>query len=251
MLILNIPHSSTKLLFRKCFLKDINLKNELLALTDFYTNKLYCYKNSKRVVAKFSRFVIDTERFWDNNLESMSKVGMGAIYTHGINGNRIKDLSLLNHTELAMLKNIYDKHHELLEKYTSYSLRKYGKAVIVDCHSFTGNDLKFQQHLLKKDVKKPEICIGFENYHLPENILSFIKDYFKNFDIKFNYPYSGSIVPIKYYNTNSNVISFMMETRRDMYMNETTGEIIEAKFDRLSEIYTDFFTKLDNFLYYL
>jgi N-formylglutamate amidohydrolase len=244
MLILNIPHSSTKLLFKKAFIK--NIADDLLQHTDLHTDKLYDYKDAKKVVAKYSRFVVDTERFWDDELEIMAKVGMGALYINGLNGDKIRNLSLLNEIELKKIKNIYDRHHKLLEKYVEQELNKNGKAIIIDCHSFSSNVLAMEKDLIKENIKKPEIDIGFDEFHINLKLLDLIKNYFKDFDLKFNYPYSGSIVPTKYYNKNKNVISFMIETRRDLYMDEKTGELKLENFKNLKKIYKEFFDLLSN-----
>ncbi len=47
-----------------------------------------------------------------------------------------------------------------------------------------------------------------------------------NFTVKYNEPFKGSIVPLKYLNKNKNVQSIMIEVRRDLYMNEKTGKKI-------------------------
>ena len=38
-----------------------------------------------------------------------------------------------------------------------------------------------------------------------------------------NRPFAGSLVPMRYYQTNRNVWSIMVEVRRDLYMDERTG----------------------------
>ena len=43
--------------------------------------------------------------------------------------------------------------------------------------------------------------------------------------VKFNTPFSGSLVPNKYYQKNNLVESLMIEVNRGLYMNEENGEI--------------------------
>ena len=45
-----------------------------------------------------------------------------------------------------------------------------------------------------------------------------------NFTVKYNAPFKGSIVPLKFYNKDKEVQSIMIEIRRDLYMNEKSGE---------------------------
>ncbi|PIU09079.1 MAG: hypothetical protein COZ85_04165 [Candidatus Moranbacteria bacterium CG_4_8_14_3_um_filter_34_16] len=92
--ICNIPHSSTIIpeQFQKDFLIDGDvLQKETLELADLYTEELFepLIKNFSRIVSKISHLVVDTERFDNDNLETMSKVGMGALYEKSTKGKLI------------------------------------------------------------------------------------------------------------------------------------------------------------------
>ena len=52
--------------------------------------------------------------------------------------------------------------------------------------------------------------------------MNYLKDL--NFTVKYNEPFKGSIVPLKFYNKDKRVQSLMIEVRRDLYMDEKSGE---------------------------
>jgi len=69
------------------------------------------------------------------------------------------------------------------------------------------------------------ICIGVEGFHSPfkseADILQLCRRH--DFDAKVNSPFAGSIVPSNFWGKDDRVRSFMIEARRDLYMNEQTG----------------------------
>ena len=95
-LIANIPHSSTYVppLIKESFvLNDDDLKRELLKMTDRYVDELFsCVPDigGISVVYRYSRMVVDPERFEDDRKEEMSRKGMGVIYTKTSNGNKLR-----------------------------------------------------------------------------------------------------------------------------------------------------------------
>ena len=95
-LILNIPHSSTRITGMNPFPRFSNwatgaafmqmLHNELLPMTDWYTDELFINGIGIPIVAPISRLICDTERFRNDADEPMSKIGMGVCYrtTHDL-----------------------------------------------------------------------------------------------------------------------------------------------------------------------
>jgi N-formylglutamate amidohydrolase len=75
-------------------------------------------------------------------------------------------------------------------------------------------------------MDRPEICIGTDNFHTSEKLKNLFGELFEglNFTVKYNEPFKGSIVPLKFYNKEIRVQSIMIEVRRDLYMNEQSGE---------------------------
>ena len=70
------------------------------------------------------------------------------------------------------------------------------------------------------------ICTGTYAFHTPTEISTALVNFFENADLSvaIDRPFSGSIVPMKYWQKEPNVKSVMIEIRRDLYMNEDTGE---------------------------
>jgi N-formylglutamate amidohydrolase len=80
-LILHIPHSSTIIPLKDGFVSNpTKIEQEIIKLTDWYTDDLFDSLIDHKIVAPFSRIFCDVERFADDELEIMSKVGMGVLY---------------------------------------------------------------------------------------------------------------------------------------------------------------------------
>ena len=79
-LILHIPHASKNIPFKKGFvIDDTKIKEDIIKLTDWYTDDLFSSKIDTQIVASFSRVFCDVERFSDDSQEEMFKLGMGAL----------------------------------------------------------------------------------------------------------------------------------------------------------------------------
>lgn len=73
-------------------------------------------------------------------------------------------------------------------------------------------------------MPRPDICIGADEYHTPQKLTDIIKLQFESlgYSVEINSPFSGSIVPSKYYKQDKRVVSIMIEVNRKLYMNEET-----------------------------
>ena len=103
-------------------------------------------------------------------------------------------------------------------------LAKHNKCLIIDCHSFSSFG---QDYELTKDAYRPQICLYADNFHTPKALLDFAKSAFEKagFEVAINTPFAGAITPSKFYEKDSRVSSLMIEVRRDLYMDETTGRL--------------------------
>lgn len=84
--VLHIPHSSRQVAAEErqaIQLDDAALNNELLRMTDAYTDELFPITpvEAGRVVFPLSRLVCDVERFPSTENEPMAARGMGVTYT--------------------------------------------------------------------------------------------------------------------------------------------------------------------------
>jgi N-formylglutamate amidohydrolase len=228
--ILHIPHSSEIIpSFDGYLVTEEELKKEMLKLTDRYTDDLFFSADDEPVVAGFSRIFCDPERFPDDENEIMAQFGMGVLYEKSDEGKVIRAVTpeLREH----IMTHYYWKHHEKLNNAVNSQLAQFGKALIVDCHSYPGIPLKRD---LDQTPNRPDFNIGTDSFHTPEHLIAISADFFKKagYSLGIDWPYKGSIVPMQHYQKNNAVQSIMLEINRVLYMNESTGE----KTERYSEI---------------
>ena len=97
-------------------------------------------------------------------------------------------------------------------------------------------------------MSRPEICIGTDSFHTSKPLKNFLGKLFTgyNFNVKFNDPFKGSIVPKKFYNKDKLVQSVMIEIRRDLYMDEQTGEK-SSNFNEIKNILKKIIIKICNY----
>jgi len=212
-LIFHIPHSSSIIPDKTGYVSDELIETEIEKLTDWYTDIIFDVDNTDKLIADFSRVYCDVERFENDLFEPMAKFGRGFFYTHTDCGKLLRTET--DNNKLSVLK-VYNKHHKKLTELTQTKLNEYGKAIIIDCHSFT--DIPFNTDLDKTE-NRPDICIGTDNFHTPEHLKLFVANKFGElgYSVEINFPYVGTIVPIDYYNKN-NIQSIMIEINRKLYM---------------------------------
>lgn len=226
-MILHIPHSS-KLIptgLRSTFLlTDSELDEELLVMTDAFTDELFSCSAADvaHVVFPVSRLVVDPERFVDEKREPMSKKGMGAIYTKTSRGAPLR-AHLGKADREYLLNEYYNPHHKRLEEAVRDELCEKGVCLIVDCHSFSSRPLP---HEPDQSPERPDICIGTDSYHTPTRLERTTNEFFDKtgYSVGINRPFQGTIVPLVYYGKTGNVMSIMIEVNRSLYIDEGTGD---------------------------
>ena len=177
--IIHIPHASRVIpddVRKFICLDDAALETGLDMLTDHYTDALFSIDHDSISVLQYpvSRYVADPERFSDDNLETMSKRGQGAVYTKTVDGKKLRDGEDHKHRE-HLLNQYYWPHHNRLEELTERALAKHDRALIIDAHSFPVRPLKVD---LDHSLKRPDICIGTDAGHTPDELVQFLMDQF-------------------------------------------------------------------------
>jgi N-formylglutamate deformylase len=212
-MILHIPHSSTDTLNYAIHNKEL----EVLRMTDHFTGDLYTCKNATRVVFGVSRLICDVERFEHDDQEIMSHYGMGVCYTQNAEGQKLRDVS--PDERHYIVEHYYRPHHQRLTDAVDIELSKGDSALIIDCHSFPDTAYYFNQDFEKK---RTDICIGTDKFHTPKVLLEITKKFFlsKGYTVSVDYPYFGTIVPLKHYKKDKRVSSIMIEVNRKLYMDE-------------------------------
>ena len=245
--LLHLPHDSTVIpsADRADYLiSDADLGLEQLRLTDWHTAALYAegLPTDEIVCAEVSRLVVDVERFADDRLERCAAVGMGATYVQTCDGRPLRALTPERRTEL--LDRYYWPHHHRLNEAAAERLTRFGQCVILDAHSFPTGQLPTQV-----GFSAPlEIGVGTQAGHTSPELRALAEDFFRarGFVVGVDIPFSGAIVPNRFFGTEPRVQSLMIEVRRDLYMDESTGERHDG-FTRIQAVLTEFRAELARF----
>lgn len=224
--VLHVPHNSTVIppeVREQFVLDDDELHTEFIRMTDHLTLDLFCGMNSEIpvVVAPFSRLVVDVERFEKDEDEPMAAKGMGAIYMLTSDQKPLRR-SISEKEHRALIDLYYRPHHEKLNRVVEDVLVQHGHCVVLDCHSFPSIPLPYE---LDKKTLRPDICIGTDEFHTPGELSESFVRVFQNagFTVSVNTPFSGALVPLKYYRRDERVFSIMVEVNRLLYCDENTG----------------------------
>ena len=221
-LILHIPHSSVNIPFRDGYIvSDEILQSEILKLTDWHTEDLFHSDEDAMIIAPFSRIFCDPERFPDDEQEVMAQFGMGVLYEKTDNGDVMRIVTL--ELRKKILEDYYWVHHKSLNDTVNNQLIQYGKAVIIDCHSYPEKPI---ERSLDKSTDRPDFNIGTDEYHTPQKLIDISIDFFnqKGYSLGVDWPYTGSIVPLEHYQKTKNVQSIMLEINRRLYLKEDSNE---------------------------
>ena len=221
-LILHIPHSSIEIPLLDGYTSNQEqINQEIIKLTDWYTDELFDSTYDDKIIAPFSRIFCDVERFVDDDFEVMAKVGMGVLYEKFDNGDLLRKVT--PEFKGVVLNNYYWKHHNRLTKIVKDGLKQFNSCLILDCHSFPSSPLT---RALVQDSKTPDFNIGTDSFHTPKHYIEVSKEFFKSkgYSLGVDTPYTGSIVPMEFYQKDQRVSSIMLEVNRRMYLNEPSNK---------------------------
>ena len=226
-----MPHDSTVIpaeVRDQFVLNELDLCQEVIKMTDHQTYDLIarCFSTSQILKFPVSRLVVDVERFESDCDEYMAARGMGVIYksTHDLKPLRRQ---LLTAEREHLISKWYRPHHELLTGAVDKALNEFRRALVIDVHSFPSLPLPYETDLT---AYRPEICIGSDSYHSPREVVDELSRCFQlhGFVVGINTPFSGAIVPAKHYRKDERVQAVMIEIRRDLYLDESTGFLNES-----------------------
>ena len=158
---------------------------------------------------------------------------MGVIY------ERISHGLLLRHpptpsARQRLLDSYYDPHHAALETAVTTALKRHGHCTILDMHSFPSRPLPYE---LDQGCDRPDICLGTDVFHTPERLTEELVRRFsaEGLSVAINRPFSGALVPMRYFRNNDRVTSVMVEVNRRLYLDEVTGKT-GAHFGRIQSV---------------
>lgn len=222
-LIIHVPHSARYIpeeIRQDILLGDTDLEAELNEMTDSLTAEmvLHATANSTKpptlFINKFSRLVIDPERFPDDR-EIMNQVGMGAVYLKTSNGEALRDPKF---DSSYLISSYFAPYARALSDLVSTKLEQHGKALIIDFHSYR-NDRR--PNTVNHGQARPPVCIGTDSFHTPSGLVELVQKEFSRFgETVLNQPYAGTYVPLDFYQNDARVSSIMLENRADLLVDE-------------------------------
>ncbi len=223
-IILHVPHSATFIpddLRKDILLSDQELKAELDEMTDTFTEAIALkaaeLSGSKPwlFINNFSRLVIDPERFPDGR-EAMNSVGMGAVYQKTSIGTQLRNPDPI--LENQLLDAYFHPYAKAISDLVAQRFASLGEVTLVDVHSYRLNQ---HPNAINHGQIRPPICIGTDPFHTPEWLTDGAKSAFSIIGENYlNQPYSGTYVPLDFYEKESKITSLMMETRADTFLTE-------------------------------
>ena len=218
--VLHIPHSSCfipEFLREDIILGDDELKQNFYAFTDWKTDDLFSHPNfSTRIVSDISRMVCDMERFRNDDDEEMAAHGFGAVYINDAFMRPLRNFDKDKRERILQL--YYDPYHKKLENAVDDKIQKFGKCLIIDCHSFSGTPLPYEP---QQDSMRPSFCLGTLEQHTSQQLIDTAVNALKSpeHSVELNYPYAGSMIPLKYIN-DQRVQTIMVEINRTLYQKQ-------------------------------
>lgn len=223
--VLHIPHASRAVPREESddiLLADADLERELTWMTDAYTDELFQpVDRTSAVVFPVSRFVVDPERFEDDSAEPMAARGMGVIYTRTSHGLPLRATPSAQR-RAALLARYYRPHHDALTRHVEAACDRWGRCVVIDCHSFPSKPLPYEPD---RSPDRPDICLGTDDFHTPEWLVAGYEASFRRagLTVARNRPFAGALVPSSHFRRDRRVAALMIEVNRKLYMDEESG----------------------------
>lgn len=234
-LILHVPHNATQLPddFEWHLSREL-LKRDMFRLVDHHTLELFQPLITAGGVAlhnNFCRLYFDPERFADREQESMNQLGMGVFYTHSTDGQRFRETDS-DALYQQRIQDLHQPYHQKLTTLVEEILQRFGKVLIIDCHSYPKEVLPFEQY---PNDPRPQIDIGTWEPPYPHSrreLVTHTRQSFEKSDysVELNAPFKGSLVPTQYIG-DPRVQSIMLEIRRDVYLCEEAYAQAEIQLD--------------------
>jgi N-formylglutamate amidohydrolase len=207
-------------------LDDDELARELLVMTDHHTNRLFWWVvglGGTALINGWSRLVVDPERFDDPAAEPMERVGQGAVYGRTSDGRplRVVDDALRE----RLVDRVYRPWHLALAGLVDEALGSADACLVLDCHSFGTEPLPSEAD---RAPGRPDVCVGTDAFHTPAVLAEALEAALRagGFAVRRDSPFSGALVPLDRYRRDRRVRAVMLEVRRGIYCDETTGELL-------------------------
>ena len=222
--VLHVPHDSTTVpvaVRPQFLLDDAELGRELVRMTDHQTRALFADPSSDTAIvrSRFSRLVMDVERFPNDRDEPIAARGMGAVYTVTSQLTPLRR-RLCDGEREALMDAYYHPHHQRLEEAVSAALDRHGRCLVIDCHSFPSLALPYE--LAAPAKVRPDICIGTDDFHTSRELADAFVPAFRigGWTVGVDDPFPGALVPGGRYRKDKRVEAVMVEVNRRLYLRE-------------------------------
>lgn len=247
--IFHIPHDSVciPVAVREQFtLNDQALRQEIVEMTDHCTLDLFATNvPAEQIVrAPVSRLVVDVERFGDDSLEPMAALGMGVVYGSTSRGAALRHpISPIQRQSL--IDHWYHPHHRRLTMAVDRALGQWGRALVLDAHSFPSIPLPYE---LDRRLPRPQVCLGTDAFHTAKSLEMAMESAFESlgFSTAINNPFSGALVPMQFYQRDCRVAAVMVEINRALYLDELSGRPSNSFTDVSQQIRSALSTAIDS-----
>ncbi len=239
--IIHVPHSARLIptdIREPILLSNQELESELNEMTDSLTAEMVLHATANLEVSptlfinKFSRLVIDPERFPDER-EVMNKVGMGAVYLKTSTGKQLRSPDFVGR---ELIENYFDPYAKALTDLVSEKLKEHGRVLIIDFHSYRAEQ---HENAVNHGQARPPVCIGTDSFHTPQTLIDLAQSKFEIFgETVLDQPYAGTYVPLDFYGVEPRVHSIMLENRADLLVD---GDLNPGpNFDQYSKVLAEF-----------
>lgn len=199
-------------------LNDAELADESVIMADIATDQLardvYARSGIKPwvFINNLSRLVIDPERFPDER-EEMNSVGMGVVYSKTSDQRTLRMPD--SERDKRLIDTYFTPYAAALSELTSRVLDVHNQVTILDVHSFAPEALPYELH---KASSRPALCLGVDPVHTSDDLVSRARAAFSRMaSIAIDEPFSGTYVPLEFYQNTPAVQSLMLEIRKDTY----------------------------------
>ncbi|HZJ52185.1 MAG TPA: N-formylglutamate amidohydrolase [Actinomycetota bacterium] len=221
-LVVHVPHASRVIpsdIRADILLTDAELEVELERVTDHEVDVLFepvVALNGVMLVNRYSRLVVDPERFRADEEEPAAAFGAGAVYSKTCDGTLLRDPDRYPILREELLQRYYDPYAAAVQACVQEMLARFGLCLIIDAHSYPPAPLPWEQ---SPEGDRPQIDFGTDPFHTPTDLLDllFTGARESGFSVALDSPFAGTYVPTTFYHHERRVKSVMIEVRRDAY----------------------------------
>ncbi len=236
-IIYNCPHSGE--LFPDDFFELTNLDKDTLLLSgDSFVDQLFAEapnNGSVLLVNNYSRSFMDTNRealeldpsmFSGeitrplNSDSAKVRLGFGSIAKYAFTRKPIYKSKIPFDNALKRIEKYYDPIHSELESNLNQNLKKYGYALLIDCHSMPSYEFLGQQSHLPI---QPDIVLGdFHGQSCSSALTDYLIAHFQKYDLSVstNAPFAGGYNTQNYGNPEEDQHAIQIEIKKSLYMDE-------------------------------